>query len=122
MRSLVQESATAFVTFASRVTQSQAATSLHYHTETFWSTSPAPGPLDVIWANVNMRAWERTARFLAAWALFALIVFTFAIPVTAVQAWLSVDKVKTWSVTAWMFDYPLLKGAHRCILSGVPFG
>jgi hypothetical protein len=83
-----------------------AATSIHYHTETFWTTSIQRPSTSFM--NVNMRTWS--AQRGSSWPgpSFVVLVFTFAIPVNAVQAMLQVNKV-TWRLTSWRFDYTILK-------------
>lgn len=45
----------AFVTFNDRYTQTLASAAMHSHDETAWRVQPAPGPDEIVWANLGMR-------------------------------------------------------------------
>lgn len=69
--------------------QVTAAHSLLHRDQSAWRCSPAPGPGEVVWPNVLLRAWERSARRLLALAAFAALTLFYLVPVTAVQVgWL----------------------------------
>lgn len=114
-----QDTCSAFVTFASRRTQAQAVTSLHYHDESFWTVSAAPGPLEVVWQNISYRGWERSLRLAAAWGLFIFMMLTFMIPVTFVQGLIAIDNLDSWPGVSFILDQPFLRGIVQSVLPGL---
>ena len=76
---------TAFVTFRSRVAQTIASTALQDHDTGAWTVAPAPGPDEIIWTNLGMRAWLRGIRSLIVNAAYICIILFYGLPVTALQ-------------------------------------
>lgn len=50
----------------------------------------APEPQEVIWCNVGLRQWERSARRSTLIACFLLLLVTYVFPVSAIQGLLQV--------------------------------
>ena len=70
--------------------QAVASTSLLHHDETVWRCMAAPEPAEVLWGSVGMRLWERQTRTAVVRVLHSLLLLTYAIPVSALQAGLQV--------------------------------
>lgn len=85
-----KDSSAAFVTFRKRLTQVQASSALQYHDKTYWHTEAASGPQEIIWSNLTYRGWERSIRFILAWALFTAMLLFYTIPIVAIQAFLQI--------------------------------
>jgi hypothetical protein len=76
----------AFVTFKSRVAQTIASTALQDHDTSAWTVGPAPGPDELVWTNIGMRAWLRSFRSLVVNTAYVALVFFYGAPVALAQA------------------------------------
>ena len=65
---------------------------LQSHNESYWQTSVAPGPQEVIWDSIAYRGWERSIRLLIAWGMFVTMCLFYFIPVAFIQQLLSLEK------------------------------
>lgn len=105
---------TAFVTFSRRTAQVQAANALMSEDLSTWRCQAAPRPSEIVWKNVGMRTWERSARTLLMWICFVLLAAFFMIPVTAVQAILTTN-----ASVGFIQDIPFLDSIITAILPGL---
>lgn len=85
-----------FITFAlarSRWSHAVACTSLVNRDPRKWRTSPAPDPNEVIWQNLGLRLWERSARKATLTISFLLLLVLYIFPVSAIQGLLQVSAI-----------------------------
>ncbi|MEW5319517.1 MAG: hypothetical protein WDW38_010662 [Sanguina aurantia] len=120
----------AFATFESRWTQTVACTSLPHHDPQVWRMDAAPEPQEVIWCNVGLRQWERSARRSTLIACFLLLLVTYVFPVSAIQGLLQLRRLDTvtWlrPILAFQVVRSLLGGllpglALRILIAIMPF-
>jgi hypothetical protein len=93
-------------------TQVVAAHSLMSEDLTTWRCQPAPGPEEIVWSNLGLRSWERTARGWANWICFILLMMFYTIPVALVQGLLSLDSLGV----SWVQDIPIVNSIITGIL------
>ena len=84
----------AFVTFKSRRAAVLAATALLHHDVSSWHASAAPGPEEVRWDALPLRAWERAVRNVAGWAILVTAAAAFLVPVTLIQTLLELPRLQ----------------------------
>ncbi|MEW5303944.1 MAG: hypothetical protein WDW36_006589 [Sanguina aurantia] len=120
----------AFATFESRWTHTVACTSLPHHDPQVWRMDAAPEPAEVIWRNVGLRQWERSARRGTLVACFLLLLVTYVFPVSAIQGLLQLRRLDTvtWlrPILAFQVVRSLLGGllpglALRILIAIMPF-
>lgn len=80
--------------------QAVASTSLLHHDESIWRCAAAPEPAEVLWAGLGMRLWERQTRTVLLRAAYSVLLLTYAIPVSALQAGLQVWRLGAYSCLA----------------------
>lgn len=108
----------AFVTFKTRYTQTVAALSLHDTNENTWQVNPAPEPREIIWRNLRMRNWEVSFRDHLMWALFWFICLFYFLPVTALQAFIEIDKLDNYPVLRDILSVNFIRSILVAILPG----
>ena len=78
-----------FVTFNRRTAQVVASGALMCEDLSTWRVQPAPRPTEIVWKNLGLRMWERSARNIIMWCAFIALTTFFMIPVAAIQALVS---------------------------------
>ncbi|KAF7803929.1 CSC1-like protein ERD4 [Senna tora] len=76
----------AIVFFTNRVAASSAAQSLHAQMVDKWTVMDAPEPRQLIWTNLRIRYFEREVRQYVVYAVVAVTVLFYMIPITFVSA------------------------------------
>ena len=106
----------AFVTFCTRRSAVLAASALVHHDVSAWQVQAAPGPGEVIWPSLKLRAWERAARSVAGWGVLIAFSLAFLIPVVALQSLLQLPELAKNAVLARFVQFPLVESVVQCIL------
>ena len=106
----------AFVTFKTRRSAVLAASALVHHDVSAWQVQAAPGPGEVIWPSLKLRAWERAARSVAGWGVLAGFSLAFLIPVVALQSLLQLPELAKRPGLAKFVTFPLVESIVQCIL------
>jgi len=106
----------AFVTFKTRRSAVLAASALVHHDVSAWQVQAAPGPGEVIWPSLKLRAWERAARSVAGWGVLAAFSLLFLIPVVALQSLLQLPELAKRPALARFVTFPLVESVVQCIL------
>lgn len=76
----------AIVFFTDRVVASSAAQSLHAQMVDTWTVFDSPEPGQIIWKNLRIRYFEREVRQYVVYAIVALTIFFYMIPITFISA------------------------------------
>lgn len=106
----------AFVTFKTRWAQVIAATSLHHHFQSFWQVQEAPDPHELVWTNLNYRAWERYLRKFVVWTEFFFLCTCFMVPVGVVQGMIQINRLENTPVLGAIVTFPLVNGVLKGVL------
>ncbi|XP_057472119.1 CSC1-like protein ERD4 [Actinidia eriantha] len=88
-----QQSA-ALVFFSSRVTAATAAQSLHAKMVDTWTAMDAPEPRQMIWPNLPKKFYERVIRQYVVYAIVALTIFFYMIPIAFVSAFTTLENLR----------------------------
>lgn len=84
----------ALVFFTSRVAAASAAQSLHAQLVDTWTVSDAPESRELIWNNLNIKFFERQIRQYVVYAIVALTIMFYMIPIGFVSALTTLDNLK----------------------------
>ena len=108
----------AFVTFKSRRTAVLAATALLHHDVSAWNATAAPGPEEVIWGSLSLRAWERAVRGVVGWGGLIACAGAFLVPVVLIQSVLEIPRLRAIGAP-WVeavLTFPVVQSVTQCIL------
>lgn len=85
----------ALVFFTSRVTAASAAQALHARMVDTWTVMDAPEPRQLIWSNLSINFYEREVRQYVVYAIVALTVVFYMIPIGIISAFTTLKKLMT---------------------------
>jgi hypothetical protein len=108
---VAQETSAAFVTMDSRHNQATVSLGMMSYNEGLWETAAAPSPNEIIWYNVQWRAWERGVRSIISWGVLVTLIFCFVPIVTVLTMITALDTFAKGSNGAWakfILDLPFL--------------
>ncbi|WCJ33500.1 Early-responsive to dehydration stress protein (ERD4) [Euphorbia peplus] len=88
-----QQSA-AVVFFSSRVTAASASQSLHAQMVDTWTVLDSPGAHQVLWSNLNIKYFERQVRQYVVYAIVAVTIMFYMIPIGLISALTTLDNLK----------------------------
>lgn len=106
----------AFVTFKTRRAAVLAAAALLHHDASAWHAQPAPGPREVIWDNLSLRAWERSLRAVFSWTALITFSLAFLVPVAAIQTFLELPALANVRGLQTFITFPVVQSVVQCIL------
>lgn len=106
----------AFVTFKTRRAAVLAAAALLHHDASAWHAQPAPGPREVMWDNLRLRAWERSLRAVFSWAALITFSLAFLVPVAAIQTFLELPALASVKGLQTFITFPVVQSVVQCIL------
>jgi hypothetical protein len=106
----------AFVTFKTRRAAVLAAAALLHHDASAWHAQPAPGPREVLWDNLRLRAWERSLRAVFSWTCLITFSLAFLIPVAAIQTFLELPALASVKGLRAFVAFPIVQSVVQCIL------
>ncbi|XP_057463559.1 CSC1-like protein ERD4 [Actinidia eriantha] len=89
-----KQQSSALVFFTSRVTASTAAQSLHAQMVDTWTTMAASEPRQMIWPNLPKNFYERMIRQYVVYAIVALTIFFYMIPIAFVSAFTTLENLR----------------------------
>ena len=89
-----KQQSSALVFFTSRVTAATAAQSLHAQMVDTWTTMAAPEPRQMIWPNLPKKIYERMIRQYVVYAIVALTIFFYLIPIAFVSAFTTLENLR----------------------------
>lgn len=104
----------AFITFKKRKAKVIAAGAMMSEDLSAWKCQGAPRPDEIVWKNLGLRLWERSARRAVLWVVFFLLMAFFMIPVTAVQS-----LIPTNSFVDFISDTPIINSLVTAVLPGL---
>ncbi|KAF7001137.1 hypothetical protein CFC21_016866 [Triticum aestivum] len=84
----------AIVFFNSRAAAASASQTLHAQLFDKWTVTEAPEPRDMIWSNLPKKIYERHTRQTVVYFIVFLTVFFYTIPITAVSAVTTLEKLR----------------------------
>ena len=106
----------AFVTFKTRRSAVLAAAALLHHDASAWHAQPAPGPREVLWDNLSLRAWERSLRAVFSWTALITFSLAFLSPVAAIQTFLELPALANVRGLQTFITFPVVQSVVQCIL------
>ena len=106
--------ASAFVTFKTRKSQVIASHAMMSEDLSAWICQPAPQPQEIIWKNLQLRAWERNSRHKTYLVSYWVLVAFYMIPVAAVQVLISTN-----SLVGFLQTIPIASALLTGILPGL---
>ena len=106
----------AFVTFKTRRSAVLAAAALLHHDASAWHAQPAPGPREVLWDNLSLRAWERSLRAVFSWTALITFSLAFLVPVAAIQTFLELPALANVRGLQTFITFPVVQSVVQCIL------
>lgn len=106
----------AFVTFKTRRSAVLAAAALLHHDASAWHAQPAPGPREVLWDNLRLRAWERSLRAVFSWTALITFSLSFLVPVAAIQTFLELPALANVRGLQTFITFPVVQSIVQCIL------
>lgn len=106
----------AFVTFKTRRAAVLAAAALLHHDASAWHAQPAPGPREVIWDNLRLRAWERSLRAVFSWTALITFSLSFLVPIAAIQTFLELPALANVRGLQTFITFPVVQSVVQCIL------
>ncbi|KAL2341096.1 hypothetical protein Fmac_009036 [Flemingia macrophylla] len=84
----------ALVFFSNRLVAASAAQNLHAQMVDTWSVIEAPEPGQLIWPNLKIKYFHRELRRYLVYAIVALTIFLFMIPITFISAVATLDNLE----------------------------
>ncbi|KAA8514884.1 hypothetical protein F0562_018063 [Nyssa sinensis] len=89
-----RQKGSAIVFFTNRVTAASAAQSLHAQMVDTWTVMDAPEPNQLIWSNLPKSFYERQLRQYVVYAIVALAIFFYMIPIGFVSAFTTLEQLE----------------------------